>query len=86
MAVGHNGHDVEFVDLSGQLRTCNKPAAFPDNVDWGQVGAFFDGSPIVCGGYENDPANEFRSVCYRYDYRVTFTNYISCSIELKRYV
>ena len=65
--------DVEFLDLSGQGRQCSKPVNYPDNVDGSQVGTYFDGSPIVCGGYDGGSVGEDRDLCYRYDNEVSVT-------------
>ena len=66
MVVGGDNalNDVEFVDLSGQQRTCNKPADSPggSTTHHGSTGAYFDGSPIICGAHS--------STCYRYNNNV----------------
>lgn len=70
MVVGGNGanYDVEVIDLSGQLRTCDKPPKTPSDVALGSTGAFYDGSVIICGGYY---AGINSDKCYRYDHVVS---------------
>ena len=70
---GHPGaaeNDAEFIDLSGQFRSCPKPSA-PEKLDFGSTGAYFDGAPLVCGGYDRT-TDSFQDLCYKYE--VT-TNY-----------
>ena len=69
--------DVELIDLSGQQRSCSKPANYPSSIDWGSVGVFFDGSPLVCGG--NHDVDIYTNLCYSYNHEVDdsdlFTNF-----------
>ena len=65
MVVGGYGssdanYDVEIIDLSGKNRTCRDDIAdFP--VNYGSVGTFIEGSPLVCGGRDS------QSSCWNYD-------------------
>ena len=69
---GEAVNDVELVDLSGQLRTCDKPSNVPVNMDWGQEGAFFDGQAIVCGGFDGGHVNLEQSSCFKYVHQVIY--------------
>ena len=73
MVGGWPGTDMEFVDISGQRRTCDKPSDYPNSAATeGQKGAFFDGSPLMCGGISfalEEPA--ITDLCHRYDHEVS---------------
>ena len=56
--------DVEVIDLSGNMRSCAKPADSPQPGYGGMTGAYFKGFPTVCGGYSHV------ADCNQYDYRV----------------
>ena len=58
--------DVELIDLSGQERTCRKPANYP-GAAYGSVGAYFKDKAFVCGGYHDI------SDCYYYNPNGTWT-------------
>ena len=81
-------NDVEVIDLSGQMRTCNKLADFP--AERGFTGTFFDGSPIVCGGSDGQENVDCSNLCYRYDRKVTYLTlflvklYVSYLIRIRR--
>ena len=61
-------NDVELVDLSGRLRQCSKPVNYPYDVDDGSIGTFFDGRPLVCGGFDRD-TQVYSDSCHRYDFQ-----------------
>ena len=52
--------DVEIIDLSGQNKTCRKPANFP--IKGASNGLYFDGNVLVCGG--GDPNT---NKCFKYN-------------------
>ena len=58
-------NDAEFIDLSGQGRTCYKPSC-PNTLYFAATGAYFDGSPLVCGGWDRTIDRE-SDLCYRYE-------------------
>ena len=60
MVVGgeHVYYDVEIIDLSDEMRVCNKPADAP--LFKTNIGAFTSGAPVICG-----------STCFRYDHNVS---------------
>ena len=62
MIVGGYGanRDVEFIDLSEEMRACAKPSDFPGG-SHGSVGIFIDNEAIVCGG--DNPNKD----CYTYN-------------------
>ena len=65
MVVGHNYHDVEFVDLSGQQRTCETVPNLPNaNMDAGSGATYFDNEILVCGGYDWGETNLAIDSCY----------------------
>lgn len=63
-------YDVEVLNLSGDGKTCSKPANAP--LRYGSTGVYFDGYPTICGG--------FGSVydCFKYNVQVTFVTLSQC--------
>ena len=59
-----SNNDVEVINLSGDGRTCDKPANNP--VKKQAVGTFFDGYPLVCGGVKSKSSDK----CYKYNVQV----------------
>lgn len=65
-------NDVEFIDLSGQGRTCRKPEDFP-GARQGSVGTYIQERALVCGGYFYIGGGIYTSECYYYNTNGTWT-------------
>ena len=77
MVVGYDetddsNHDVEIVDLTGQNKTCRKPANYYNRC--ASNGIFFNGKAMVCGG-EYPVTNK----CFEFDAQVNC--FINCGFS-----
>ena len=71
MVVGGYGtnayNDVEFVDLSGNNRTCRAVSDY-EEAKYCSIGTFIDDKILVCGGTATGDAqpSEFQDSCFNY--------------------
>ena len=64
--------DVEVINLSGDGKTCAKPPNAPINM--GGTGAYYDGYPIVCVGFDNGFAPQ--TTCNKYSVQVRYEDIV----------
>jgi len=55
---------VGFVNLETYPSTCQPLPNYPLTA-YGLGGIFYDGSPLVCGGYTPSPSNTINDICYK---------------------
>ncbi len=59
--------NVQVINLASEIQSCLTPSDYPLSV-WGPVGTMFNGSPLVCGGFDDVNDNSLNE-CYQYNYQ-----------------